>query len=273
MESGSAEISGTSTPDKNDNTNPYDLTTTAKVRHLTRITDKRVIEAPREADVRIARLRYRFDTFMAKGGRSIFMALTAVFVTTFLLIGVCRGALLLLFPEVGLQHEDLGFLGNLYITFLEISDLGNMAQDIYSSAAYKVFAVLAGLAGIVMLSALIAFFTTTLDQKIVELKRGRSKVVEEGHTLILGWNEQRIIETLRGLVIANESEKNACVVILADKDKQEMDDVLRIRLRDTATTRIVTRSGDVSTLSNLDLVSLESCGSVIILAAARRQIA
>ncbi len=266
MEVESAENSDTSTPDENDNTNPYELTATAKVRHLTQITDKRVIETPPETDVRKTRLRYRFDTFMAKGGGSIFKALTAVFVATFLLIGVLRGALLLLFPEVGLQHEDLGFLGNLYITFLEITDPGNMAQDIYSAAAYKVFAVLAGIAGIVMLSALIAFITTALDQKIYELKRGRSKVIEVGHTLILGWNEQRIIETLRELVIANESEKDACVVVLADKDKQEMDDVLRLRLNDTATTRIVTRSGDVSTLTNLDMVSLESCGSVIILA-------
>ena len=141
-----------------------------------------------------------------------------------------------------------------------------MAQDIYSAVAYKVFAVLAGIAGIVMLSALIAFITTALDQKIHELKRGRSKIIEDDHTLILGWNEQRIVEILRELVLANESEKDACVVILADKDKEEMDDVLRLRLKETATTRIVTRSGDVSTLTNLDMVSLESCRSVIILA-------
>ena len=255
-----------STPSESENTNPYDLTATAKVRHLTQITDKRVVVAPPVTDDRKTRFRYRFDTFMAKGGGSIFYALTALFVATFLLIGVLRGLLLLLFPEVSLQHEDIGFLGNLYITFLELTDPGNMAQDIYSSAAYKVFGVLAGIAGIVMLSALIAFITTAMDQKIYELKRGRSKVIEEGHTLILGWNEQRIVETLRELVIANESEKDACVVVLADKDKQEMDDVLRLRLPDTRTTRVVTRSGDVSALTNLDMVSLESSGSVIILA-------
>jgi hypothetical protein len=262
----SVESAEATKPEENENTNPYDLTATAKIRHLTQITDKRVVETPHETDVRKTRLRYRFDTFMAKGGGSIFYALTAVFVATFLLIGVLRGVLLLVFPEIGLQHDDIGFLGNLYITFLEITDPGNMAQDIYSSVAYKVFAVLAGVAGIVMLSALIAFITTAMDQKIYELKRGRSKVIEEGHTLILGWNEQRIIETLRELVIANESEKDACIVVLADKDKQEMDDVLRLRLSDTATTRVVTRSGDVSTLTNLDMVSLETCGSVIILA-------
>jgi hypothetical protein len=249
-----------------DNTDPYDLTATAKVRHLTQLTDTRVIESPVKQTSRNVKLRYFVDSFMAKGGSSIFKVLTAVFVGTFLLIGVLRGVLLLLFPDMAVQHEDIGFLGNLYITFLEITDPGNMAQDIYSSAGYKVFAVLAGVAGIVMLSALIAFITTALDQKIYELKRGRSKVIEEEHTLILGWNEQRITEILRELVIANESEKDACVVILADKDKEEMDDVLRLRMKGTATTRIVTRSGDVSSLTNLDMVSLEACKAVIILA-------
>ncbi len=249
-----------------ENTNPYDLTATAKVRHLTQLTDTRVVAAPPEEDNRRVMLRYRFDTFMAKGGGSIFKALTAVFVATFLLIGLLRGLLLLAWPDIAQQHEDIGMLGNLYITFLEITDPGNMAQDIYSGAGYKIFAVLAGIAGIVMLSALIAFITTALDQKIHELKRGRSKVIEEGHTLILGWNEQRIVEILRELVLANESEKDACIVVLADKDKEEMDDVLRLRMKDTATTRIVTRSGDVSTLTNLDMVSLESCKSVVILA-------
>ncbi|MBT8100752.1 MAG: hypothetical protein KJO82_13435, partial [Gammaproteobacteria bacterium] len=261
-----AEAAPAAEPAADDNTNPYDLTATAKVRHLTQLTDTRVIDTKEKVANRNVKLRYFIDSFMAKGGSSIFKVLTAVFFGTFLLIGLLRGVVLMLFPEMVVQHEDIGFLGNLYITFLEITDPGNMAQDIYSSPGYKIFAVLAGIAGIVMLSALIAFITTALDQKIYELKRGRSKVIEEDHTLILGWNEQRITEILRELVIANESEKDACVVILADKDKEEMDDVLRLRMKDTKTTRIVTRSGDVSSLTNLDMVSLEACKSVIILA-------
>lgn len=247
------------------NTDPYDLTATAKVRHLSQITEKRVIETPAPGDRRRTRLRYRLDTFMARGGGSIFKALTAAFVATFLIIALTRGALVWLAPDIAQQHET-GFWGNVYITFLELTDPGNMAQDIHSGVAIKVYAVIAGLAGIVMLSALIACITTTMDQKIYALKRGRSKVIEEDHTLILGWNEQRIVEILRELVLANESEKDACVVILADKDKEEMDDVLRLRLRELATTRIVTRSGDVSALTNLDMVSLEACSAVIILA-------
>ena len=213
-----------------------------------------------------ASFRYRFDTYMAKGGGSIFVSLTAVFIAILVLIACVRGLLLWLFPIDVLQMEhEGGFFLNMYITFLQLTDPGNMAQDIGSSGAYKFTAILAGLSGTIMLSALIAFITTALDQKLAALKRGRSKVIEDGHSLILGWNEQRVVEILRELILANESERDECVVVLGDEDKEEMDDLLRMRLPDTKTTRLVTRSGDVSTLPNLDMVSVETCRSVIII--------
>lgn len=227
-------------------------------------------QAPREAPAagvsRAHRFRYGFDTYMAKGGTSVFKALVLVSVSALVLIGLARGVFQWLAPVATLQYEDLDFWGNLYVTFLQLTDPGNMAQDILSSPHYKAFSVVAGLSGVILLSALIAFITTSLDQKINELKRGRSKVIESGHTLILGWNEQRIIEILRELILANESENDACVVILADRDKEEMDDILRLRIPDTRTTRIVTRSGGVSTIANLDMVSIGTCKSAIILA-------
>jgi len=204
---------------------------------------------------------------MGKGGTSTFKALVVVFVTIFVVIAGARGVLQMTSPETALQYAELDFLGNVYITFLQLTDPGNMAQDILSSPAYKAFSVIAGLSGVIMLSALIAFITTGLDQKLSELKRGHSKVIESGHTLILGWNEQRIVELIRELILANESEKDACVVILADRDKEEMDDALRLHLPERATTRLVTRSGSVATIANLDLVSIEACRSVVILAA------
>lgn len=204
---------------------------------------------------------------MAKGGTSIFISLLLTFIVIFLLLAVARGLLLWSFPTGTLQlQNNLDFWGNAYITFLELTDPGNMAQDITSSPWYKLIGVLAGLSGVVMFSALIAFITTAMDQKLSELKRGHSKVMEEDHTLILGWNEQRVIEIVRELIIANESEKDACIVILADKDKEEMDDILRLTLKDTISTRIVTRSGNTSSLINLDTVSVGTCKSMIILA-------
>ena len=212
------------------------------------------------------KLQYKFDLFMAKGSSSSFKALLVVTLAIFFVIAGLRALLYVVNPALAQQYGDLDVLGNIYITFLQMTDPGNMAQDILSSIWYKLFAIFAGLTGVIVLSALIAVITTGLDQKLAELKRGRSKVIEQNHTLIIGWDEQRITEIIKEIVLANESEPDGCVVILADKDKQMMDDTVNQRLVDTATTRIVTRSGSGTALVNLDMVSIEHAKSVIILA-------
>ncbi len=208
-------------------------------------------------------VRYRFDNFMARGGRSIFASLLIVFVALLSSIAILRGVALLTVPED--PERGGGFFHNMYITFLQMTDPGNMAQDIESVPSFKIFAIISGLIGVVMLSSLIAFITNALDQKLQELKKGHSKVIEGGHTLILGWNE-RVIEILRELVFANEGEDDQCVVILSKEDKEYMDDFLKVNLGEPENLRVVTRSGPVSSLVNLEIVSVDSCKSVIVLA-------
>lgn len=207
--------------------------------------------------------RYRFDSFMARGGSSIFISLTVVFIGLLLLIATVRLGIYFALPAHS-DERDQGLFGQVYIIWLAMTDPGNMNQDVESHGLYKIPAIMAGMAGVVILSMLIAFITTELDQKISQLKKGRSKVIEQDHTLILGWGE-RVPEILRELVIANESEDRPCVVILSEKDKEEMDDYLSLHMPDTQNTRVVTRSGKVSSLVNLDIVSVKSCKSVIVL--------
>ena len=208
-------------------------------------------------------VRYRFDSFMARGGSSIFISLVVVFAVLLTTIAAVRLGIYFLLPA----HQDernVGMFGQIYIIWLAMTDPGNMNQDVKSHGLYKIPAIMAGLAGIVILSMLIAFITTALDQKIGQLKKGHSKVIEQDHTLILGWGE-RVSEILRELVIANESEDNPCVVILSEKDKEEMDDYLSVHMPDTQNTKVVTRSGKISSLVNLDIVSVKTCKSVIVL--------
>ena len=220
-------------------------------------------ETPRRAPLR-QRLRYRFDTFMARGGSSIFISLVLVFLALLLVFSIARGVLLFSAPDAQLERGP-GFLHNTYVTFLQMTDPGNMNQDVESSPMFKVSAIFAGLSGVVMLSTLVAFITTAMDQKISQLKKGHSKVIESNHTLILGWNE-RVVEILRELVLANESEDDPVVVILANEDKEVMDEHLRLSMPNTLNTRVVTRSGSPSSLLNLEIASVSNCKSVIVLA-------
>ena len=201
---------------------------------------------------------------MSKGGSSIFISMTIVFVVLLVFISVVRGLIMLAFPDATVEREG-NFLMGVYITFLQMTDPGNMNQDVESNDIYKISAIIGGFSGLIMLSMLIAFITTALDQKINQLKKGRSRIIENDHTLILGWNE-RIIEILRELFLANESEDNPVIVILADKDKEDMDDFIKANYPSTFNTRVVTRSGSPSHLVDLDIVSINTCKSVICLA-------
>jgi hypothetical protein len=129
----------------------------------------------------------------------------------------------------------------------------------------KLTTILAGLSGVVILSMLIAFITTSLEKTLYEFRKGRGPVLEEGHTLILGYNE-RVVEIIRELIIANESEDKASVVVLANQDKEKMDDFIIKRIPDSQTTKIITSSGETANLNELRRVSAMHAKSVIVLA-------
>jgi len=198
----------------------------------------------------------------------MFVLLTVLFLASFICLALFRGGL----EATGQDSErGQGFVRQVYITFLQMTDPGNMAQDIESSPWLKIATVLTGFTGLILLSMLIGFITTALVQKMDDLRKGRSTVVEEEHSLILGWNPQRVVEIIRELVMANESEDNPAVVILADKEKEEMDDFLALALPDRANTRIVTRSGSTSNVINLKIVGADTCRSAIVLASATEE--
>ena len=220
------------------------------------------------------KLRYKTDTFLSKGSGALFIALTVAFFISLVVISVLRWVFLG-FDVVlefamgdGVTFMDVvkDFFYGIWLTWLQLTDPGNMAQDNESGTQlYKISAVIAGMTGVVIFSALIAFLTTALDQAIDTLKKGHSKVLEEGHTLIIGWGP-RVAEILNELVEANESEKDPVAVVLSEEEKIEMDEFLRNVWTDRRNLRLVTRSGSTSSLRALGKVAAEKADSAIVLA-------
>lgn len=210
------------------------------------------------------KLRYRFEKYLNKGGASIFISLFVVFIVLFVLIIGVR-LLIMQFADAGADETYTGTSDDIWRTWLQMTDPGNMNQDNNMSFWLKVSTILAGVVGVIILSMLIAFITTSLEKVFYNFRKGRGKVIEEEHTLILGWNE-RVVDIIRELIIANESEKSASVVILSSEDKEEMDDLIQKRLPDTKTTRIVTTTGDYANINELKRVNIQAAKSVIILA-------
>ncbi|PJZ47633.1 hypothetical protein CH362_18200 [Leptospira saintgironsiae] len=206
------------------------------------------------------KLRYHFDNFMSRGGGSVFAALMTLFLGAFVFLSFVRILGAFFFPDESIK-ESGDFL---WRVFLQISDAGAVAEDGESNGFNKIIGILSVFSGLVLFSSLVAFITNQFDQKIQELRKGKSEVLESGHTLILGFGI-RTIEILRELIEANSSESGKAAVILADKDKEEMDDFLSENLQNTKTTKIITRSGLPSHLHSLKKVNASKAKSIIIL--------
>ena len=208
------------------------------------------------------KVHYRFELFLNKGGSSVFFSILIVFICGFLLMAGIRYMFLGFFQE---NQVISGFWKSIWITFLQMTDPGSMSLDDPSPFLLKLAAILSGVIGIVVLSMFIALITTTLETRLYNFRKGRGRVIESGHTLILGWNE-RVTDIIRELIIANESEKRASVVVLAEEDKDNMDDLITKRIPDSKTTRIVTTNGSISNVNELRRVNTKDAKSIIILA-------
>ena len=121
------------------------------------------------------------------------------------------------------------------------------------------------LAGLFIVSALIGVIAAGIDTKLASLRRGRSLVLEKDHTVILGWSES-IFTIISELTLANESRRKPVVVVLADRDKVEMEEEIRSKVPDFRGTRLVCRSGSPMDVDDLALSSHQTARSVILLA-------
>jgi hypothetical protein len=203
------------------------------------------------------RMRYWFDNTMSKGTKALIGWLTVI---TLALTAV--GALFLLF--VG--GAD-GFSGTLWTSFIHILDAGTITGAEDAGYGYMVIMFATTIGGLVILSSLVGVLTTGLDAKLEELRKGRSLVVEKDHTVILGWSDQVFI-VISELVEANESEKRACIAILADRDKVEMEDEIRAKIADLKSTQVVCRTGDPADPDDIGIVNPGHAKSVIMLTSA-----
>ena len=209
------------------------------------------------------RWRYTFDNIMARGP-------IAMIAWLFLLSALIIVAIALIVTALGLAPavDDSGARPNfpqlLWMGLMRTLDSGTMGGD--TGGWPFLFAMLAvTIGGIFVVSSLIGIISSGLESKLTDMRKGRSFVIEQHHTLILGWSPQ-IFSILSELVLANANQRRAAIVVLADRDKVEMEDDIRGRIGPTGRTRIVCRSGSPIDLSDLEIANPHASKSIIVLA-------
>ncbi len=202
------------------------------------------------------RLRYFFDNTMARGPLALigWLALAAA------VLVLAATLIVLALSGVPKDMSGLDVFWNILFQALTPNPV-----DPSSGAWIYLIAMLAITFGsLFMVSILIGTLTNGIEGWVSALRKGRSRVLESRHTVILGWSPQ-IFTIISELVEANANQRQSCLVIMGDKDKVEMEDEIHDNVPDTKRTRVICRTGSPISLVDLDIVSLQTSRSIIIL--------
>lgn len=208
------------------------------------------------------RFRYWFDNVMAKGTIAVMGLLglaTAVFIALVALVVIIFG----LFPIADGHEDTQSFFELLWGNLMRTLDPGTMGGD--QGWGFRAAMLVVTIGGLIMVASLIGIISGAFDSKVEELRKGRSRVLESNHTLILGWS-QKVLPIVSELCIANESRSRPVIVILADRDKVEMEDEIKAQLPRGTRTRVIVRRGDPMDLGDLELGNPHTARSIILLA-------
>ncbi|HET6596591.1 MAG TPA: NAD-binding protein [Anaerolineales bacterium] len=205
------------------------------------------------------RFQYQFDNLMSRGTPAM---IGMLFVFSFIIV-LIAGAVI---SVTGFVQEDfegrLGLGEAMWESLMRTLDSGTMGGD--TGTGFRIVMLFVTLGGIFVVSALIGVLNNAIESQMERLRKGRSLVLETNHTLVLGWSTQ-IFTVLNELMTANENQPNARIVILADKDKVDMEDEIRERVEVKGKTRIICRNGSPIDPNDLEIASPHSAKSIIVL--------
>ncbi|KAK4359670.1 hypothetical protein RND71_021899 [Anisodus tanguticus] len=182
-------------------------------------------------------LAYRVDIFLSFHPYAKPLTLL---VATLLLI--CLGGLALF----GVTDDSIADC--LWLSWTYVADSGNHANS--EGIGPRLVSVSVSFGGMLLFAMMLGLVFYAISEKFDSLRKGRSEVVEQNHTFLL----------------ANESLGGGTVVVMAERDKEEMElDIAKMEF-DFRGTSVICRSGSPLILADLKKVSVSKARAIVVLA-------
>ncbi len=201
------------------------------------------------------RFRYRFDRLLSRGSAAAIGWVVWIAV----LLAIFGG---LVFWAFGIDFDGRsGPVESFWQAFLIAIGNGGIVDAGWVPRTVTFVFVFAG---VFLTGSLIGVLVAAVTKRLDELRRGRSRVLEKGHTVVVGWSP-RLMAVIDELLAEETRRRGVSVVVLADRDKQEMEDDFRARHPGRERDRVLFRTGNPSLRSDLELVGVDNARSVIVL--------
>nr|XP_009804671.1 PREDICTED: ion channel CASTOR-like isoform X7 [Nicotiana sylvestris] len=198
------------------------------------------------------RLAYRVDVFLSFHPYAKPLTLL---IATLLLISL--GGLALF----GVTDDSIADC--LWLSWTYVANSGNHTNS--EGIGPRLVSVSVSFGGMLIFAMMLGLVSDAISEKFDSLRKGRSEVVEQNHTLILGWSD-KLGSLLNQLAIANESLGGGTVVVMAERDKEEMElDIAKMEF-DFRGTSVICRSGSPLILADLKKVSVSKARAIVVLA-------
>ncbi len=204
------------------------------------------------------RLQYAIDNEFSKGSGALILWLGVLSV----LIIAIMALIVSLFKISPTGEGPISFLEAFWLSLMRTLDAGTMGGD--AGWSFRIAMLLVTIGGIFVISTLIGILSSAIEAKLEDLRKGRSRLLENDHTVILGWTEQ-VFTIVPELIAANENLKSSCIAVMSAMDKVEMEEALKQRIGKNGKTRLVCRSGNPMDVNDLVIVSLNRSKTIIVL--------
>ena len=206
------------------------------------------------------KLRYNFDNSIAKPSAFVFYMFIALIILSVLVVVIKYAlyALPALLPTGTAPLNPISF-ETFWGQFATLTGRGTEA-----TWADRIVGILNWSITITVAGSVTGFIVGAINRAFALMRKGKSPIVDTGHTLILGWSN-RVFPILKELAIANSNVRRATVVIFSEHEREFMEDEIESRAEGLGKLKVVTRTGDPTNPADLKRVNVSSAKSVIIL--------
>jgi hypothetical protein len=183
------------------------------------------------------KIRYNFDNSIARSGAFVLYMFIALIILSILVV-IVKYALyalpFLLLPETA-PLAPWSF-ETFWSSFAGLTGRGteaNWADRLVGLINWAITITVAG--------SVTGFIVGAINRAFTRLRKGKSPVIDNGHTLILGWSN-RVFPILKELAVANSNVRNAKVVIFSTHEREFMEDEIESRAEGLGKLKVITRT-------------------------------
>jgi voltage-gated potassium channel Kch len=180
-------------------------------------------------------------------------------IIAFILVGVRAFIASIPVLNQAADPENISLFDRFWASFTKILSLGG--EPTWGD---RIIAILYWVTTTALTASVIGYVVGSIQRAFARLRKGKSPVIDSGHTLILGWSN-RVFPILKELAIANSNVRNAKVVIFSTHERDFMEDEIESRAEGLGKLKVITRTGDPTNPVDLKRANVSGAKSVVIL--------